>query len=55
MRVVNAVTKVLLKQKWVHSEYCQDKRSHRVLISASWSTHEVLSAMDVHPTNPVQQ
>lgn len=42
MRVVNGVTKVLLEQEWVHSERCLHKRSHRVLIRASWSTHEVL-------------
>lgn len=42
MRAVNGVTKVLLQPKWAHSERCLRKRSYRVLISASWSTHEVL-------------
>lgn len=40
----NSVTKVSLKQKLVQSEHCQEKRSHSVLISAPWSTHEVFKA-----------
>lgn len=38
------MTKVLVKQKLVQSEHCQEKRSHSVLISAPWSTHEVFKA-----------
>lgn len=40
----DSVTKVLVKQKLVEREQCQEKRFHSVLISAPWSTHEVFKA-----------
>lgn len=40
----HSVTKVSLKEKSVQGEHRQEKRSHSVLISVPWSTHEVFKA-----------